>query len=95
MSSLTREGTKPPDAKLKSVPKSEKPATRAAERVTVNLGLRASDALERVARDGDTKTEVINKALQLYALVHDVQNAGGAIWIQDDAESELARARFY
>jgi hypothetical protein len=91
----TREDTKS-DTKLKPVPKTEAVANRGAERVTVNLGRRAAAALERVADDsGDTKTDIINKALQLYALVQDVQNSGGAIWIQDDEESQLARARFY
>lgn len=69
---------------------------RAAERVTVNLLRQAAAALDETAKlTGNSKTEVINKALQLYALVQSAQNAGGGVWIQDAEKDEPVRARFY
>lgn len=72
------------------------PVSRVAERVTVNLSSRSADALESAAGlTGDSKTEVINKALQLYSMVRVAQDDGGGAWIQDDRESDPVRARFY
>ncbi len=85
--------------RIDSVARGSKPsgtATRVAERVTVNLARPSADALEHAADiTGSTKTEVINKALQLYDMVLSAQNDGGSIWIQDDKDSETVRARFY
>lgn len=76
--------------------KEAKPQNRVAERVTVNLARPSSQALEHAASlSGNTKTEVINKALQMYDLVMTAQDSGGAVWIQDDSDSEPVRARFY
>lgn len=70
--------------------------TRVAERVTVNLSERSAAALARLAQvTGDTKTEAINKALQAYALIQAAQHNGGAMWLQDDADSESVQVRFY
>lgn len=65
-----------------------------AERVTVNLNGRASDALEQVARmTGETKTDAINRALQVYAMLHEVQDQGGAIYTRARDAKELERLR--
>ncbi len=70
--------------------------TRVAERVTVNLSERSSVALaDLAALTGDTKTEAINKALQTYALIQSAQHQGGAMWLQDTADTECVQVRFY
>lgn len=47
-------------------------------RVTVNLTPRSITALERTSRaTGDTKTDTINRALQVYALVQELADRGG------------------
>jgi hypothetical protein len=43
----------------------------------------------------DTKTEVINKAIQLFAIVQAAQAEGGGVWIREVKESELTRIRFF
>lgn len=47
-------------------------------RVTVNLTPRSLNALERASKaTGDTKTDTINRALQVYALVQEMADRGG------------------
>lgn len=54
------------------------------ERVTVNLTPRARTALENtVQRSGDSKTDTINRALQLYNYLDEVMHSGGAVYVQD------------
>lgn len=56
----------------------------APERVTVNLTPRAWHALEAtVQRTGDTKTETINRALQVYNYLDELMHSGGAVYVQD------------
>lgn len=65
------------------------------ERVTVNLTPRSSRALrEAVAVTGDTKTDAINRALQIYAFLEGVWSTGGSVFVRQhaDAEPELLRA---
>ena len=60
------------------------------ERVTVNLTSRSSRALELAAHlTGDTKTDTINRALQVYAYLEQVTPDGGAIYVRESAGSEL------
>jgi hypothetical protein len=62
--------------------------------VTVNLNARASDALDQVSElTGETKTDAINRALQVYALLHQVQADGGAIYTRERGAKELERLR--
>jgi len=60
------------------------------ERVTVNLAPRAARALEKAVRvTGDTKTDTINRALQVYAYLEEVWNNGGEVLVRkspDDKE---------
>ena len=64
------------------------------ERVTVNLNARASQALDQVAAlTHETKTDAINRALQVYALLHEVQANGGAIYLREQGGKELERLR--
>jgi hypothetical protein len=56
----------------------------ALERVTVNLTPRAWNALEAtVQRTGDTKTDTINRALQVYNYIEEIMHTGGAVVVQD------------
>jgi hypothetical protein len=56
----------------------------ALERVTVNLTPRAWNALEEaVQRTGDTKTDTINRALQVYNYIEEIMHSGGAVIVQD------------
>ena len=69
---------------------------RPAQRVTVNLNTRAVQALDELVQlTGDTKTEAINKALQVYALIQDAQQSGGGAWLQDKAGVDPVRSRFF
>jgi uncharacterized protein (DUF1778 family) len=58
-------------------------ASQPLERVTVNLIPKASQALERAASlTGDSKTDVINRALQVYAFVEQILHDDGAVSVQ-------------
>lgn len=66
------------------------------ERVTVNLIARASRALQRVSDlTGDTKTDSINRALQVYAYIEEVNANGGAIYVRETKDSELQLLKMF
>ncbi|MFI0424663.1 hypothetical protein [Spongiactinospora sp. 9N601] len=83
------------------LPGTEKPAptTRGhgpLERVTVNLTERSSRALEEVVRlRGETKTDAINRALQVYSLIEHILHTGGKVYVQEAGQDELERVRFF
>lgn len=57
------------------------------ERVTVNLIPRASRALEQAGQlTGDSKTDTINRALQVYAYLEEVWSKGGSIHVEIDGK---------
>ena len=65
-----------------------------AERVTVNLTQKTSQALSDAVRiTGDSKTDSINKALQVYGLLQQIQELGGAIYLREKDGAELERLR--
>lgn len=65
------------------------------ERVTVNLSPRSVRAMEQlVASTGDTKTDVINKALQVYSFIQEVMDEGGRLYTREAGSDELERLRF-
>ncbi|GAB5901788.1 hypothetical protein [Mycolicibacterium mageritense] len=71
-------------------------APTVAARVTVNLSRKTVEALNATsALTDDNKTEVINKAVQLYREVQEAQHKGGGIWIQSDQSSDPVLTRFY
>jgi hypothetical protein len=81
-------GTKPPSSRSRG--------GGPYERVTVNLAPHTSAALERAAEmTGDTKTDTINRALQLYAMLVEVVADGGAVYIREKPGDELERQRFF
>jgi len=66
------------------------------ERVTVNLTPRSVEALDSLVRlTGDTKTDTINKALQVYAYLQNLLNTGGALYVRDADGAEVERLRFF
>ena len=66
------------------------------ERVTVNLIARASRALQ-LASDltGDTKTDTVNRALQVYAYLEEINAQGGAIYVREAGDSEPQRLKMF
>jgi hypothetical protein len=67
------------------------PAGGSLTRVTVNLTPRSVSALERTTRiTGDSKTDTINRALQIYALVHEMaeRDNGSLRIVHEDGETE-------
>ena len=66
------------------------------ERVTVNLTPRAVRALDQaVALTGDTKTDTINRALQVYAYLEEIINADGSIYIRPTPNAEPERLSIF
>jgi hypothetical protein len=66
------------------------------ERITVNLTGRASSALELATElTGDTKTDTVNRALQVYAYLEQIMARGGAIYVREAADSELERIKVF
>lgn len=67
---------------------------RVLERITVNLTSRSSAALElAVELSGDTKTDTINRALQIYAYIEQVIRDGGSVHVREQDGAELERLR--
>jgi hypothetical protein len=67
-----------------------------AKRITLNLSSRSHAALERiVGLTEDSKTETINKALQVYAMIQERQARGGGAWLQDDADHDPVQGTFF
>jgi len=59
------------------------------ERVTVNLVPRASRALQRlVDLTGDSKTDSINRAIQVCAYLEEISANGGDIYVREDKDKD-------
>jgi hypothetical protein len=66
------------------------------ERVTVNLIPRASRALQAVSElTGDTKTDSINRAIQIYAYLEEVAARGGTIHVRESADAEAEKLKIF
>ena len=66
------------------------------ERVTVNLVVRASRALQRVVDlTGDSRTDVINRALQVYAYMEEVNANGGDVYVRESKDSDLKVVKMF
>ena len=64
------------------------------ERVTVNLIPRSSRALQSAHETtGDTKTDTINRALQVYAYLVYLETSGGEIFVQEPGAETRARLK--
>jgi hypothetical protein len=57
------------------------------ERVTVNLNLKASQALDMIVKlTGGSKTDAINRALQFYAFFEETTNTGGSFYLREEKD---------
>jgi len=66
------------------------------ERVTVNLTARSSRALEQAAQlTGDSKTDNLNRAIQIYAYIEGILAAGGSIHVRETPDSEPERLKIF
>lgn len=66
------------------------------ERVTVNLTSRSARALDLViSLTGDSKTDTINRALQIYAYLEQVTAEGGSIYVREATGAELERLKIF
>jgi len=71
-------------------------SSRPLERITVNLTGRAARALDLATElTGDTKTDTVNRALQIYAYLEQVTANGGSIYVREATESELERLKVF
>jgi hypothetical protein len=62
------------------------------QRVTVNLTPRSWQALEMaVKRTGDSQTDTINRAIQVYSYLTDITETGGTLYVRDAEGDELER----
>lgn len=71
-------------------------AGQALERVTANLTSRSSRALN-LATDltGDSKTDTVNRALQVYAYLMQITSQGGAIYVREESDGKLERLAIF
>lgn len=66
------------------------------ERVTVNLTPRAVRALNNlVDMTGYSKTDTINRALQIYEFLQGILEKGGSLHVRQTREGELERLTFF
>jgi hypothetical protein len=66
------------------------------ERITVNLIARTSQALMlAVELTGDSKTDTINRALQIYAFLAQATAHGGSVYVQEGIDSELMQLKIF
>ncbi|AJC61074.1 MULTISPECIES: hypothetical protein [Streptomyces] len=64
-------------------------------RITVNLAPKAAAALDQAVKlTGDTKTDTINRALQIYAYLERVAQDGGTLYTRLADSDELERLYF-
>lgn len=77
--------------------KKERPSGGTLERVTVNLTPRSARALELATQlTGDSKTDAINRAIQVYAYLEHVTSEGGSVHVRESPEdSEPERLKFF
>ena len=64
------------------------------QRVTVNLTPRSCQALEMaVKQTGDSQTDTINRAIQVYSYLANITENGGTLYVRDAGRDELERLR--
>ncbi|MDA2809456.1 hypothetical protein O4J56_02290 [Nocardiopsis sp. RSe5-2] len=64
--------------------------------MTVNLTARSTQALDTtVAATGDTQTDVINRAIQVYAYLEQAMARGELIYLEDPEKQMRERLRFF
>ena len=66
------------------------------ERITVNLVARASHALQRVIGiTGDSKTDAMNRAIQVYAFLEEIKANGGDVYVRESKDSDLQLVKMF
>jgi hypothetical protein len=64
------------------------------QRVTVNLTPRSWQALETaIKRTGDSQTDALNRAIQVYSYLAGITETGGTLYVRDAGSDELERLR--
>jgi hypothetical protein len=64
------------------------------EQLTVNVTGRTSRALDLATKlTGDTRTDTVNRALQVYAFLEQLAAQGGSMYVQEASCSELEQLR--
>jgi len=64
-------------------------------RLTVNLTERSATALNEASDlTGDTRTDVVNRALQMYAWMMQLHHGSGAVYVRRGPDADLERVRF-
>ena len=67
-------------------------ASSGLRRITVNLTPRSCAALDQAAKlTGDSQTDTLNRAVQVYAYVMNVTQNGGDLYVRDQGHDELER----
>ena len=75
---------------------SSRSSNQSLERLGVNLTPRSVRALEEsIEISGDSKTDVVNRALQVYDFLMKTVSADGAVYIRSTEGAELERVRFF
>lgn len=65
-------------------------------RVTVNLNPRSSRALESTASlTGDTRTDIFNRALQVYCFLAEILHGDGSVYVRDSVGGDLERLKIF
>jgi hypothetical protein len=63
-------------------------------RLTVNLTPRATAAMELAAGlTGDSKTDTVCRALQVYAYIEQILRGGGAVYVRETTDGNLERVQ--
>lgn len=64
-------------------------------RITVNLTPRAQEALEQAVKlTRDSKTDTLNRAIQVYAYLMNIIQNEGEVFVRDAGHDEMERVRF-
>ncbi|NUT49377.1 MAG: hypothetical protein HOV94_19015 [Saccharothrix sp.] len=64
--------------------------------MSVNLTPRSVRALEEVLQHvGGNQTDMINRAVQVYAYLEDIVSRGGALYVREQDSEQLERIRFF
>jgi hypothetical protein len=65
------------------------------DRITTNLKPKTITDLKTIAETtGENQTEIVNRAVNLYALLLAAQKNGGALYLKEKASADMERLRF-
>ncbi len=66
------------------------------EKVTVNLTKRSVEALDKIVEStGETKTDAINKALQVYGFIQEQLDGGAALYLKGPGSDQADRLQIF